>query len=484
MTLFRWLLPLLLLTACATNPVTKDQEFVLMSEEQELAMGKQMAAIVAQQMVLLPESDPLSQYVNSVGQRVAAVSDRPELFYRFYVVDDKTINAFALAGGYIYIHRGLLAHLNSEAELAAVLGHEIGHVTARHLVKRYTQAQAYNIGMTAAIIGFGLPAETGNLTDLVAFAMIQGYGRDAELQSDELSLKYISRAGYDAKATIALLETLKRLDDLDTREKSDTSGEKVEKYHGAFSSHPEDRVRIEQAVAKYASLQTNGGFINRNAMISHMEGYPFGDSAEQGAVIGRRFIHPDLGIELQFPNDWVIDNAPAALNARMRQQKVFFQLQVKDLNKRQSAAEVLQSLVPARKIVGPITSGTQNGFQTARARVDISAPHVSQASYDVHVFLRGPQAFVMLLWCDRNEFARNLPQFDRIAASFDSYDKQRDGDIPRIHIIIWKAGDSWQQLAADSRQVLGRFTAEHFAAMNGMDVGTSPAPGTLIKVVR
>jgi len=318
---------------------------------------------------------------------------------------------------------------------------------------------------------------------MVATAVIQGYGRDAELQSDELSLKYIGRAGYDPHATIGILETLKRLDDIDAKEKKD-AGEKVEQYHGAFASHPETRQRIEDAIDKAAALQASSGIVDHEDMLRAVDGYPYGDSASQGAVIGRRFLHPDLGIQLQFPEEWVVENTPVALNARLRQKDVYFQLRLKELNKRQSAAEVLKSLVPARKIVGPVTSGTHNGFQTARARVDISAPHVSQAAYDLHIFLRGPQAFIMLLWCDRKEFAQYLPQFDRIAGSFRNYDKIRDGDIPRIALYTWQQGDSWQALATRSRNILGRFTADKLAALNGMDVSKVPEPGRLIKIVR
>lgn len=137
---------LFLLAACATNPVSGGQDFVMISESRELAIGEQAAAEIAKQMILLPESDPLARYVDAVGQRLAAVSDRKNLFYRFHVVDDSTINAFALPGGYIYIYRGLLAHMNNEAELAAVLGHEIGHVTARHSVQQISKVQAYQLG--------------------------------------------------------------------------------------------------------------------------------------------------------------------------------------------------------------------------------------------------------------------------------------------------------------------------------------------------
>ncbi|HKI62627.1 MAG TPA: M48 family metalloprotease [Mariprofundaceae bacterium] len=471
----------LVLSSCATNPATKGSDFVLMSEEQELKLGQQAAAEVAKSMTLLPDTDPLAKYVDSVGQKMAAVSDRPELFYRFHVVDDATINAFALPGGYIYIYRGLLTHLNSEAELAAVLGHEIGHVTARHAVKRYTQAQAYQLGMMVTSIFVPVPQAAGQLSDLLALAVIQGYGREAESQADELALKYLARAQYDPHAVIGILKTLKRLDDIDSLEKKD-AGEKVEKYHGAFASHPETEQRIRDAVQLAAERQAGTGLVNRNALLLAVDGYPYGDSPEQGAVVGQRFLHPELGIQLEFPEDWVITNNPGALNARIRQQKVFFQMQLKELRKRRSASEVLASLFPKRH-TSAITAGEQAGMPYAHATVEISAPHVSQATVDARVFLKGSKAFILLMWCERDKFAVRQPAFTKIAESFRDYNLKRDGDVPRIFLHTWKAADSWQSLAGNSHMILGRFTAEKFAALNGMDKTEHPPVEEIIKLV-
>ena len=479
------LVTLLALAACATNPASKGSDFVLMSENDELAIGQQMAAQVAKQLPLLSSDDPLVKYVDKVGQRIAATSDRPELFYRFHVVDDGTINAFALPGGYIYVHRGLLAHFNSEAELAAVLGHEVGHVTARHAVQRYTQAQAYNIGMTAAAILVGIPQGVDQLTNLLATAMIMGYGREQELESDELSLRYLTAAGYDAHATIELLKTLERLDGISMKEKADASGKKPEaNYHGAFSSHPETKKRIEEAIDKAAKLQKDGmNRVGKEAMLAALDGYPLKDSSKDGAVVGRRFLHPSLGFRLEFPDHWVIKNSPLLLTARLRQEEAYFTFGMKNLQKRRSAEEVLKSLFPARHI-GVVTTGNHNGFPFARSMVMTSAPHVSEAAIDANVFLDGPRAFIILLYSPRKEAGKYQSQFDRIRDSFRRYDIAIDGDVPKIHNHIWKRGDSWEKLARSGNYVLGRFTADRLAALNGMDLKDVPAPGALVKDVR
>ena len=473
----------LTLGACATNPVSKHSEFVLMSENQELELGARAAQQVAKELPLLPDDDPLVRYVNRVGQRVAKVSDRPELFYRFHVVDDAEINAFALPGGYIYVDRGLLTHLNSEAELAAVLGHEIGHVTARHAVQQYTKAQAYNLGMAVTSIFVPVPYGADQLGNLLATAIITGYGREDELQADQLSIKYITAAGYDPNATAGILRTLKRLEDIQAREQKDTTGKAPEAYHGAFSTHPATEKRILEAVAEARQGQHTPGEVDRMDMLKAVDGYPYGDSPDQGAVVGRRFLHPKLGIQLKFPDAWVIQNSAQALTAQKRQQKVYFQLSSKELQKRQSAAEILSGIFPARHM-GTVDSGLQDRFSYAHAFVTMSAPHVSHAMIDATVFLDGPRAYLMLMWCDEKDFAANQKDFSDIAYSFRSYDAKRDGGVPRIHLYTWARGDSWQSLAARSHRILGRFTADKLAALNGMGLDQAPAVGEVIKTVR
>jgi len=474
---------LMVLTACATNPVSKKQDFVLMGEKQELALGQRAAAEVAKQMPLMPADDPLVRYVDKVGQRVAAVSDRPELFYYFNVVDDATINAFALPGGHIYIYRGLLTHMNSESELAAVLGHEIGHVTARHAVQRYTQAQSYQLGMAVASIFLPIPRAADQLSNLLAAAIIQGYGRKDELQADELSIKYIARAGYDVHATTRILKTLKRLEDIRIKEAKDTTGKAPEIYHGAFSSHPETKDRIEKAVAEAAGQQNEQAEIGRNAMLAALDGYPYGDGPDQGAIVGQRFLHPKLGIQLEFPNNWVIKNSPQALTAHLRQKKAFFILQLKELSKRQSGTEILRELFHRRTLEALKTSH-RDGFEVTQAIVNTSAKQVGQARVLATVALDGPKAFVLMSYSQRAKFDEYRADFEAIARSFRHYDVQRDGDVPRIYLSHWQPGNSWSKLAAASGNILGRFTAERLAALNGLDADQAPAYGSLIKLVR
>jgi len=471
---------LILLGSCASNPATKKHDFVLMSEKAELELGLKLAAQYNAQLPLLNEKDPLSAYVNEVGQRVAKVADRPELFYHFRVVDNATINAFALPGGYIYIHRGLLNHLNSEAELAAVLGHEIGHVTARHAVQRYTQIQGYQLGMFVTSIFVPMQPGVGNLSNLLAASFISGFGREQEMQADALALRYAPQAGYDPNAVVKLLATLQRLEEIDKKEQKD-AGEKVQEYHGAFASHPQTKKRILKAT-KDAQNAHKQGLINHNRMLAALDGYPYGDRPDEGAVVGQKFLHPDLGLQLEFPNRWIIKNTPQALTARIRKEKVYFQLAIKPLSKHVSAKKVIQTLFPKRRIQ-VITEGKTLTFPSVHARILASAPHVSKATIDATVWLKGSKAFIMLIWAKRDEVSHYEHDFQFIRHSLKKFD-EKSGGIPRIALHSWKKNDTWGKLARQSHQILGHFTAERIAALNGMELEQSPSKGYIIKTVK
>ncbi|MEM7284549.1 MAG: M48 family metallopeptidase, partial [Pseudomonadota bacterium] len=181
------------LVGCAANP-TGGVNLVLMSEKKELELGAMVSKqIEAQQGVY--EDEALTKYVNDMGQALVKVSHRPDIKYTFKIIDDDNVNAFALPGGYIYVTRGMLAHMNSEAELAAVLGHEIAHVTARHSVRKQSQAGVLGAAGTVASIATGTPGVSG-LSGILGDVLIRGYGREYELEADEFGAEYMIKAGY------------------------------------------------------------------------------------------------------------------------------------------------------------------------------------------------------------------------------------------------------------------------------------------------
>jgi predicted Zn-dependent protease len=218
-------------------------------------------------------------------------------------------------------------------------------------------------------------------------------------------------------------------------------------------------------------------------MIAALEGYPYGDRPDEGAVVGQKFLHPDLKLQLKFPERWVIKNTPQALTARVRKEKVYFQLSIKKLSKRLTPQKVIAGLFPKRHI-NNLTKELTLGYPSAHARIMASAPHVSKAAIDVTVWLKDSEAFIMMMWTKRDEVDAYEKDFSAIRASLKPYDESVSNGIPRIALHIWKAGDSWQKLAKASNHILGHFTADRIAALNGMDLDETPKIGFIIKTVQ
>jgi predicted Zn-dependent protease len=205
-----------LAAACATNPVTGKRQMSLLSEAEEAAIGQQQDAEIRREMGVYDDR-ALQQYVTEIGQELARASHRPTLPWTFTIVDSPAINAFALPGGYIYVTRGILAYLDDEAELAGVLGHEIGHVTARHAAQAYTRQAQANLGLT--ILSIFVPS-TRPFADLGASGLgvlFLRNGREAEIEADRLGVEYGSGAGYDPAGVPRFLSTLARVSAMSER---------------------------------------------------------------------------------------------------------------------------------------------------------------------------------------------------------------------------------------------------------------------------
>src|SRR5690606_7070169 len=331
--LFSRLLPLLLLacaalSGCATNPVTGRPDLVFQSEEGEINKAKQVHPMLLQAFGGAYDDPQLQAYVNEVGQRAAKASHRPELQYTFTVLDSEDINAFTTGGGYVYITRGILNYLNSEAELTAVLGHEIGHVTARHPVKRQSRAALNNIGALAV----GLYTGSGDLAGLASYAgaaLISGYGRDQELEADRLGAEYLAQVGYAPEHMIDVVRLLKNQELFDLqRAREEKRQPRV--YHGVFATHPDNDVRLREVVK--AAGSTTGGKVaprdhGRERYLRAIEGLPLVHSPAQGVLKGNRFYHAGYGLTLAFPSGWQVENLADRLVAVSPQKDAMLQLQ-------------------------------------------------------------------------------------------------------------------------------------------------------------
>jgi predicted Zn-dependent protease len=317
----------LLAAACGTksvNPVSGREERTVMDERTEIAEGKKAHEEVLKEYGGALANPRLQAYVNDLGQRLARHSHRATLTWTFTVLDSPDVNAFALPGGYVYITRGIMAYLDSEADLAGVLGHEIGHVTARHGAQRATRQQRAGAGvMAATVLGVLVESVTGargvaqaanETASGVAAGSIASYSREQELQADQLGAEYLSRAGFHPKNmvdVIGLLRDQERFRTDSARAAGRPAGEQGANW---LSSHPTSEQRL-QAIGRIAeNYKGQYGDDARARFLQAVDGMPFGDSREQGVTRGQHFFHEPLGIALTAPAGWTIDNDADAVS--------------------------------------------------------------------------------------------------------------------------------------------------------------------------
>ncbi|MBX3622803.1 MAG: M48 family metalloprotease [Rhizobacter sp.] len=315
-----------LLASCGTqvvNPVTGQAERTVMSEQDEIAQGQKAHQQVLQEFGAY-DNPALQAYVNDLGQRLARQSHRANLKWTFTVLDSPEINAFALPGGYVYVTRGIMSYLDSEAELAGVMGHEIGHVTARHGAQRATRQQTAGLGVLAAtVLGAVLEgAGVGGATDLAsqvsqvaAAGYIASYSREQESQADQLGAEYLARNQYNPQNMVDVIQVLKNQERF-AAETAKAEGKPEPSASSWLSSHPANDKRladIRQFAAQYEGKQGRYGPDNRDRYLAAVNGMVFGESREQGVTRGRNFYHEPLGIALTAPSGWQVQNSQTAI---------------------------------------------------------------------------------------------------------------------------------------------------------------------------
>ena len=286
-------------SGCSANPATGQSQLNFFSEAQEIAMGEEAAPQFAAQFGLIQDEE-LTRYVQDLGAQLAEISERPHLPWEFYVADDPMVNAFALPGGKIFVTRGLLTHMQSEAELVGVLGHEVGHVTGRHSVSQMSKAQVGQIALAVGAIAAG-PQYARTIGDLGGAAMqmlFLQYGRNHENQADTLGVRYGIKTGWDPAAMPRIMRALGR----------------VEASHGGsqmpnwMRSHPTHDRRIANLNAEIAKYDAVGGRDDRNGFLRRLEGMMFGVNPREGYARDGVYYHPDLAFWFRYPKDWNLMN--------------------------------------------------------------------------------------------------------------------------------------------------------------------------------
>ena len=459
--------------ACATNPVSGKKQMSLLSEAEELAIGQQQDVEIRREMGVYDDPD-LQRYVNDIGQQLARVSHRPNLPWSFTIVDNPAINAFALPGGYIYLTRGILAYLDDEAQLAGVLGHEIGHVTARHAAQAYTrQAQA---GIGLAILSIFVPG-TAPFTDLGAAGLsvlFLRHGREAEIEADRLGAEYGSGAGFDPAGVPRFLSTLARVNALSERG-----------VPNWLSTHPDPGSRVvkaEPVAGKFGSEAAKA--VNRDQYLDRIRGLVFGDRIEDGVVRGNEFLHPLLRLGVTFPDGWELTNTPEAVMAQEPGTNHFMVLQEVEGPRTGSIAEM--AVASMQRSGYTVVDGRLERVNGNEAHIGLyrgNAKDVGKVVMRAAHIAIGRQLYVVAGFAPEKEFE----QVDKeIAPSLQTFRQLSAAEAARIrpnridfHVV--RPGDSWQSIAA--RQGRNFVNAATLAIMNDREIHVQPTPGERVKIV-
>ncbi len=473
-----------ILSGCTQNPATGKHDFTaFMSPKDELRVGQEEHPKILQQYGGNYNDLRFAKYISDVSLKLTQISELPNLTYTFTVLNESGVNAFALPGGYIYITRGLLALVENEAEMAGVLAHEIGHVTARHTAQRYSKSVATNLGLNVVgILGsfYGAPVGAGNILSLGAALYLKGYSREQELEADKLAVRYLIRAGYDPNAMVTFFKKMQAHSYLQAKLAGKFDGE-GQKFH-ALSTHPRTAKRIVQAINLVKLARIQNPLVGRSIFLTKIDGMVYGDNPEHGVRRGREFIHPGLQIKFSVPPGFTMINTPSQVVAiGPKGSKIIFDDET-DTN----AAQIFNNMttyltdkwgrqfnfkgVENISINGlPAATGwLRMGGRDAR----LVAIRDDGGRIDRFTFLSSPNPTRSLT----TEFRRTTYSFRNLTA----------GEVQmfrphRIKVVTVRRGDTVSSLAA--RLPIERFQVELFEAINGISRNRPLKPGQKVKLI-
>ncbi|MCA9738196.1 MAG: M48 family metalloprotease [Gemmatimonadota bacterium] len=455
---------------CATNPATGDTQLSLISEEQEIQMGQQAAQQVETSIGLV-EDPELQEYVSRIGQSLAAESERPDLPWSFQVVDDPGVNAFALPGGFIYVTRGILATFMSEAELAAVLGHEIGHVTARHSVNQLSQQQVLGglAGLGAAV--FDLGSTTQGLLGTGLNLLFLKYSRDDEREADELGLRYMTRERYAPREMLDVFRTLQRVG-----ESAGGSG-----TPGWLSTHPAPADRLERIAERIDqdTVDLADPVVERAAYLQQVDGLVYGQDPRNGFFRDQVFLHPELAFRLQFPQGWQTRNLPQAVVGSSPDQQAALQLTLVEGSSASAAVQAFGGQDGVR--LGQASTTRIDGLPAAVGGFEADAEQGTLRGLVAAIEYEG-RVYQILGYTGASAFASWEGTFRETMGSFGAVRDASTLDVEPRRLDLVRIGTALD-LQAFARQHSPGADVETLSLINGVPADGTLEPGTWKRIV-
>jgi len=464
----------LLAASCSRNPVTGKKQAFVMSEENEVALGKQSDPQVVAAFGLY-DDDKMQAFIKSKGQQMAAVSHRSDLKFTFRLVDSPVVNAFALPGGYVYFTRGIMAHFNNEAEFAGVLGHEIGHVTGRHGALQQRNQIFAQLGLIAGIIISPEIAQFAEQASQGMQLLMLKNGRDHESQSDELGVIYSTEIGYDAHEMANFFQTISRL-----------SGGASQSIPTFLSTHPNPLDRYAKvhklAEARQAKDAKSSYKIGRDSYLNLIDGLVYGEDPRQGYVENSVFYHPTLKFEFPIPRNWRVNNTPQQVQIAPENGEaviIFTFAQGNTLN--EAAAKIVEQF---QLTVENKQNTTVNGFPAMVMKTKQVNQQTGASVELLSTLIQdGSSIFVFHGVSSTEKFRIYSSAFEKTGGGY-----QRLNDASKINvkperlkiITVSKGGTLSTLLRANG---IPSDRIEEFSILNGMKQNDQVASGSKIKVV-
>lgn len=443
-----------------------------MSYEQEVALGKSSDPAIQAQYGIYPD-EKIQAFINEKGQQMAKISHRPELEYFFRVVDSDVVNAFALPGGYVYFTRGILAHFNNEAEFAGVLGHEIGHITARHGARQQTSRTLGQIGLIGGMILSPQVRQMGQQATQALQLLFLSHSRDHESESDKLGVEYSSTIGYDANYMANFFKTLQRL--------SSQAGHELPTF---MSTHPDpgDRFLNVGTMAKAWQQKNPGQYqVNREKYLKMIDGIIYGPDPRQGFVDNNQFIHPGLKFRFQQPANFTLDNQPTQVRMISEKQDALVTF---TFAQGVTLEEAAQKTAENQKLtVGQYQKSTINGMPAISFEASAQGEENTTYSLLTHIIEKDSIFYLFQGVTTSNLYATYRSTFASVANSFDTETRAAMLNIKPevVSVRTVRNNTTLQQFFVS--QGIDSNRHNELAILNSMELTDQLTAGTLVKVI-
>jgi predicted Zn-dependent protease len=459
-------------TACAVNPVTGKKELSLISEAQEIELGRQTDQEIRAQYGIY--NDPaLTEYVRGIGVAMGPLTHRPDLTYHFAILDTPVINAFAAPGGYIYVTRGILSLFNSEAELAVVVAHELGHVNARHSVRKMSQLMLIQLGLAVGSALSETVAKISGVASIGIQLLFLKFSRDDEFQADQLGVDYSRKSGYNPGKMVDFFASLQKMGDL-------SGGQSLP---GFLSTHPltSNRIKKVQEMQLAADSQLK---VSRTSYLNKINNLIYGNDPQQGFVQGSAFYHPGMRFAFNIPSGWTVQNTPSqvVLVAPDENAALILKAEKSAMSLRDYAAQKAQgtegySLLDERNL-------SINGLSSYQQLYDVAQENQQGLRMRASYIRKGQHIYSLSALSTQEAFNNYDFQFGTVVGSFKQLNDRRYINVQPTRIRVIRADGRQNLRTIFQKAGINEKSWPQFAIMNALDLNETPQAGRLIKTVK